>query len=48
MIGTARAQRPAIALLASAQAGGVRAGLWASRPPARLASQVRCAAKRNA
>jgi len=34
------------ALLARPQPGGVRAGLWASRRPARILSQVRCAAQR--
>lgn len=36
------------ALLARPQPGGVRAGLRASRRPARRASQVRCAAQDNA
>lgn len=41
----AGAQRQKDALLESPQAGGVRAGLWASRRPTRKASQVRRAAK---
>ncbi len=48
-VSKSRAKRPKKdALLARPRPDGVRAGLWASRRPARTPSQVRCAAQNNA